>query len=241
MYDKDFFIETPVWNNALSFDKRKNKKLYVPKLIKSRIDSIIELWDNVVFEDFDFDWKLVSATWLKNMHLFEYKNKNMYLFDNHNHAFYFWYKELFEWKIKNNALLIHIDKHSDLREPLVIPSKPFNNLEEVFYYTNFELNVWNYIIPAKKLGLIKKDIQIRSKQNIDDFFLEKDSLFKKFNNNIILNIDLDFFEPELDYIDYNYKKELINECVKYANTITVATSPFFIDQKRALRVFKDLF
>jgi hypothetical protein len=59
--------------------------------------------------------------------------------------------------------------------------------------------------------------------------------------NIILNLDLDFFEPNLDYIDYNLKKKVILNIAKKAKVITVATSPFFIDQEVAIKVFKDLF
>ena len=60
-------------------------------------------------------------------------------------------------------------------------------------------------------------------------------------NNIILNLDLDFFEPELDFIDYDLKKKVILDMAEKADFITVATSPFFINQELAIKVFKDLF
>jgi hypothetical protein len=60
-------------------------------------------------------------------------------------------------------------------------------------------------------------------------------------NSIILNLDLDFFQPKLDYIDYNLKKEVIQKLIKKASLITIATSPFFIDQDLALKIMKDLF
>lgn len=240
MYFKPFFIEKPVWNNALSFNKRENKKLYVTNLIKWKTFDIIKLWDEIVFEDFDFNWKLVSAKWLKNFYKFEYQNKPLYLFDNHNHAFYFWYESYFNKKISENALLIHIDEHSDLRIPDYIPQN-INSLKEAFEYTNFSLNVWNYIIPAIKTWLIKEIFQIRSEENINNFLQNKDKLFKEFKNNIILNIDLDFFSPELDYIDFNLKKGVIKECIKNSNIITVSTSPFFIKQELALKIFKNVF
>jgi hypothetical protein len=56
-----------------------------------------------------------------------------------------------------------------------------------------------------------------------------------------LNLDLDFFEPELDYIDYELKKRVILDIAQKADLITVCTSPYFIHQKRALRVFRDIF
>jgi len=60
-------------------------------------------------------------------------------------------------------------------------------------------------------------------------------------NGIILNLDLDFFQPDLDFIDYELKKKVILDIAEKADVITVSTSPFFIDQKLAIKVFKDLF
>lgn len=34
MYKNPFYIESPVGNNALSYEKRHNKKLFVPSLIE---------------------------------------------------------------------------------------------------------------------------------------------------------------------------------------------------------------
>ncbi|MGB2110819.1 MAG: hypothetical protein ACPHY8_02690 [Patescibacteria group bacterium] len=59
--------------------------------------------------------------------------------------------------------------------------------------------------------------------------------------NIILNLDLDFFQPDLDFIDYDLKKKVVLDAAKKAKVITVATSPFFINQDLAIKVFKDIF
>lgn len=233
MYIKDFYITNPVWNNALSFDKRENKKLYVSSLINS---SNIELWDKIVFEDYDFENKLISAKWLRNFYKIKWKNKYIYLFDNHNHAFYFWYLARNEWIIWNNNILYHIDEHTDTRIPEKFISKEdARDLFKVFEYTNFCLNVGNYIIPAQKEGIISEVVQIRSENDLTNF--SSNNLW----DNIILNLDLDFFEPNLDYIDYDLKKKVILDIAKKAQVITVATSPFFIDQELAIKVFKDLF
>lgn len=233
MYIKDFYITNPVWNNALSFDKRENKKLYVSSLINS---SNIELWDKIVFEDYDFENKLISAKWLRNFYKIKWKNKYIYLFDNHNHAFYFWYLARNEWIIWNNNILYHIDEHTDTRIPEKFISKEdARDLFKVFEYTNFCLNVGNYIIPAQKEGIISEVVQIRSENDLTNF--SSNNLW----DNLILNLDLDFFEPNLDYIDYDLKKKVILDIAKKAQVITVATSPFFIDQELAIKVFKDLF
>lgn len=247
MYQKTFYITTPVGNNAFSFEKRQNKKLFVPSLVEISDFSEIELWNEIVFEDFDFDWNLISARWLKNFYKISIPHPNplltwegiqapMYLFDNHNHAFYFWYLARQEGIIWDNNILYHIDEHADTRIPeKMISKEDAKDLAKVFEYTNFELNVWNYIIPAQKEGIIQEVVQIRSERDLELF--NKDNV----QENIILNLDLDFFEPNLDYIDCEMKKKVILEIARKAKLITVATSPFFIDQELALRVLRDIF
>jgi hypothetical protein len=56
-----------------------------------------------------------------------------------------------------------------------------------------------------------------------------------------LNLDLDFFAPELDYIPFEDKKWIILHFAHQAQLITIATSPFFIDQKRAIEMLGEVF
>ena len=237
MYKKEFYINIPRWNNAFSYEKRINKKLFVPSL--KRIHSLeeIELWDKIVFEDFNFDnEKLISATGLRNFYeiefLYKWKRKKMYLFDNHNHALFFWYLARWERIIKKNwNILLHIDAHSDMREPKnFLEKKEEDNLEKVFSYTNFEVNVGNYITPAIRSDFIKQVIQVRDMKSLENMY-EAD----------ILNLDLDFFAPELGYIKYEKKKSFILTHLEKINFITIASSPFFISQNLALKVFQDIF
>lgn len=60
-------------------------------------------------------------------------------------------------------------------------------------------------------------------------------------DNIILNLDLDFFQPDLDFIDYDKKKAVVLDAAQKAKVITVCSSPFFINQELALKVFFDIF
>jgi len=241
MYNKWFFITEKIWNNAFSFEKRENKKLWVPELKK--IDSFdeIKLQDDsekIAFEDFDFEDKLSANYGLKNFYEIEWKSKSIYLFDNHNHALFFWYFARDKWLINQKwNILYHIDEHADYRDPEIDLEKI--DSESIFNYTNFsDINVWNYIIPAEKEGLIWKTIQIRNTQNLEDYENWK---LKFIWENIILNLDLDFFQPDLDFIDYQLKKKVVLDIAKKASVITVSTSPFFINQELAIRVFKDLF
>jgi len=45
----------------------------------------------------------------------------------------------------------------------------------------------------------------------------------------------------LDFIDYDLKKKVVLDALEKADFVTVCTSPFFINQKLAINVFKDLF
>lgn len=252
MYEKSFFLENDKGNNAFSYEIRKNKSLYVPSIIQGSFDDI-ELWEEIVFEDIDFDDRLQSCKGLKNFYYIPWKDKEIVLFDNHNHAYYFWWEAILQNKVETPSqmrgkwavassgsilpyTLIHIDEHSDMRDPWIyLDTEP--SLEDVLSYTNETVNVWNYIIPAIYDGLIKKEvIQIRDSSALESYFdLDLDW------ENIILNLDLDFFEPALDFIDYELKKKVVLDAAKKADIITVATSPFFIDQQRAIEVFKDIF
>ena len=113
------------------------------------------------------------------------------------------------------------------------------------FYTNYELNVWNYIIPAIIEGIIWDVVQIRNETNLNQYLNTSSSSqsYSKKNENkwIILNLDLDFFRPELDYINYELKKKVILDIADKASIITVATSPFFVTQNHVLKVFKDIF
>lgn len=237
MYKKPFYIESPVWNNAFSFEKRNIKKLYVPSLLENAKFEDIRLWEEIVFSDFDFEWKLIEAKGLRNFYELNWTGKKIFLFDNHNHAFYFWYLAKIERIIWKNNLLFHVDEHSDMREPekFLIDD---TSLEKIFDYTNYTLNVWNYILPALKTDIINEVVQIRNEENLKDYFLYN---FKEEKRDIILNLDLDFFEPELDFIDYELKKEVILDIAKKSKFITVSTSPFFINQELALNTFFNIF
>lgn len=267
MYSKPFYIDTPFWNNAFSFNKRPNKRLYVPSLITINNLNDIKFWDQIVFEDYDFKWNLQSSTWLKNFYEIEINiiqnteyrmqeenitkikhSKKVYIFDNHNHAYFFWHKARFDWIISNNSILYHIDEHTDLRNPWIyLEKEELKDLKRIFEYTNY-VDVWNYIIPAIHDWLIKEMFQIRSenelnevKANLETQKIHHPKTSSEWQPTIILNLDLDFFQPKLDYIDYNLKKEVVQKLIKKASLITVATSPFFIDQDLALKVLRDLF
>ncbi len=85
------------------------------------------------------------------MYELEWKSKKVYIVDNHNHVFYFWYLARSQGLISDAAILYHVDEHADMRDPEKYLLKPDSqDLQKVFEYTNFFLNVGNFIVPAMK-------------------------------------------------------------------------------------------
>ncbi len=232
MYKKSFYITRPVSNNFFSFEKRKEPKLFVPPLIDGNIDDA-RVGNHIVFEDFDDNGILRSCKGLEQFIKGMYRQSiPFYIFDNHNHAFAFWHKEMIEGNLRKGTHLVHIDAHKDTRQP-----EKFLSLDDasypqkVFEYTNTTLNVGNFIPAAWHTLLVKNTTFITSQSELETFDA---SSFLENNERFILDIDLDFFAPELDYINNRDKVRLIQKLMGSASVITFATSPFFIDQELAL-------
>ncbi len=234
LYQDSFWLKGNNWNNSFDYNKRLmkniNPAIYVPKLIQWDINDI-KIWNNPVLQFVWNDGELVNYIGLKNFVKIKYKTKTIYIIDNHNHALFFWYLEISRWKINKDITVLHIDQHSDMK-----PCSDFQsvfNLENVFEYTNYELNVWNYLFAAHRCWIVNDIIQIRT----------QDKLSQISNNefdptNTILNIDMDFWHP--DMINDLEKDILVQKLIKQIDLITIATSPYFIDQDIAIKKVKTL-
>lgn len=242
MYSEGFWIKEALGNNKFSYDKRKQKQIYVPKLIESDIK--IEISDKEAFVEINEDGVEELSYGLK----YFIKRKDIYIFDNHNHCYYFYKKFL-----KENALrklsFIHIDQHKDMREP----EKYFDEFVESeyssfkdnkdcdeelyksFLYANFGLNVGNFIKPLLKEGKIDELYIIDSEYKMDEFGEIK------LNFDYVLDLDLDFFSEDMDYIDIDKKINFVKDVAKSAKAIFVASSPFFISFERAKKALYDIF
>lgn len=227
-----FYIEKPVGNNIFSYDERTIKKIYIPKLIKAPISHVCT-GSEPGFVEVDEGIENI-CTGLENMYELslegEYKDKDVYLFDNHNHAFYFWCKALNEGKFKEGIRLLHVDQHKDTREPENYDVDIYN-MEDVKRYTNEVLNVGSFIKPAIHHKMFD-DVDI-----VDSTY----SMERKAPDKYVLDIDLDFFSRDMEYIDFNWRIDRVKEYIKKAKVITIATSPFFIEQDKAIEALKMLF
>ena len=224
---KGFYIEKPVGNNIFSYEERSNKNIYVPKLIKGTLEDV-KVGEKIVFNEIDEDVE-IKAIGLENMIEYKIEDKDIYIFDNHNHAFYFWNKSFLNGKFTKGCKLVHVDQHKDTREPSDY-NVDISDIKDVFRYTNEVLNVGSFIKPAIKHGMFSEVIIIDSSYGFD---LEIEEEF-------VLDIDLDIFSKDMDYIPIDKKLSKIKKLIKSAKVITIATSPFFIEQEYAIKVLKDL-
>jgi len=230
-YSQPFEITESVGNNALSYERRgPSPRIWVPSLIDGTLDDVT-VGDRVAFEDFDEHDALRSCVGLANLVATTWAGVPAVVMDNHNHAFFFWAEANLRGAIQDEATVIHVDQHRDTR----VPPEPGDGhlAEDAFAYTNFHLNVGNYIVPAQQLGLIGDIQMVTSAEALAD---------RRFvsRRNKILNIDLDFFAPEMSYIDFDAAAEFISAHLATASLVTIATSPFFIDQPAAIDALRRL-
>lgn len=166
----------------------------------------------------------------------------VHVFDNHNLALAFWLEAFASGGLPKGFRLVHIDMHSDLwpnvHELDLSRSADAKYVEE---FVNFKTEVGNYIEPALRSGLVGEMVKIEGGSELENALAFLESTGYDPNVPAVLNLDLDFFAPDLDYVPFELKKRAILAFAKDARLITVATSPCFIDQRLALRRFFEVF
>ena len=147
------------------------------------------------------------------------KDTPIYVFDEHNEAYYYWHKAKYEGYIKEPLDLFHIDAHSDMmKSDSIQTSIYFPNDSQVSYLEYYqdlaknEFNIGNFIIPAILNVLVKNVYFIfpkwknykakRMKYNVSSMFGEG----KLFKHCLTINEDTDhkLFQALPDFKYYNY-------------------------------------
>jgi hypothetical protein len=234
-YARPFTLTARAGNNAFAWDRRGSApRLHVPSLIDGAFDDVRPGHD-VVFEDIDEHDVLRSCAGLAHFVRTTWRGVPTVVMDNHNHAFYFWCEAWASGLIAPGATLVHIDQHKDMR----LPDHPMSGtpddpgfLEAAFRYTNETVNVGNYVVPAREMGLVGDLRFVTSGAALYDTPLPA--------ANTILNIDLDYFAPEMAYIPFDEARRFIHAHLATAALVTIATSPFFIDQALAVETLRRL-
>lgn len=117
----------------------------------------------------------------------------------------------------------------------------WSSLDDVSVYTNEVLDIASFIKPAKEIGLISEYEIVLTEYSLLHR-AEADSLIYQITNSLIIDIDLDFRAPEMSIQEYDQTIKKVRQLIALPDVwcITVATSPTYIDQQRALEVLHDL-
>ncbi|MCB9058241.1 MAG: UPF0489 family protein [Calditrichae bacterium] len=224
-----FYISEETGNNAFSFQQRSLKEIFVAPVIPGDLNDL-SVGDKIAFCEIENGIEK-SFPGLQNFIHLKRPNQEIIIFDNHNHAFFFWAYALSCGLIMKNSLLVHVDQHSDLWEPpSYMDPAEMSNDGAVFNYTNSVLSVGTFIKPALKCGIF----------NAAEIIDGNEGLKKSYADEIVLDIDMDFFAAEMDFVPHDLKIEKTREYIQKARFITIATSPFFIDQQKAIKLIPQL-
>lgn len=243
-YLTGFWIEEEVGNNSFMF--KKGAKLFVPPLkysVEKNSNSFLKLGKEIVFRDKDEKGDLIESVGLENFILTQGKKTGLpiYVVDNHNWVFYCW-AEFLKFVENNDScpepfLMVHIDAHKDEGE--VFLNKKFEQSDlALSKEQTVELKVSNYINAAVQTGLIQEQFLSFTESSDLINYEAKFELLKRDSQNIILNVDIDIFDPEVSLISLEEKVRLIGYFITKADLITFATSPGFIDQNLAIEIVK---
>lgn len=230
-YYRGFYIDQPVSNNFFSFDQREIRKIYVAPLICGTV------WDASIGEETAFcevhEGREIARKGLKNFIYWNRNGKHIFIFDNHNHAFVFWVWGLSQDIFEPGSRLIHIDQHKDTRRPSAGFSDDLaaQGVGAAFEYANTVLNVGNFIAPAIERGFFSEVIQC---DHLEAFA-------SGCENSAVLDIDLDIFSRDMEYIPQSLKMDFIQARVRGAKLITIATSPYFIDEEKGVTILHQIF
>lgn len=253
MYENPRIISQAITNNRLNWDERGDRTIVVPSLIEWTLDDVVIGEETVI--EWEVNGKIMSGKWLKHFVFLKDAKVPTWIMDNHNHAFAFWHKAYLKWWIKKWSLLIHIDQHTDLATPGNFPA--WKHPEEsheglVENYTNTDLTIADFIVPALATGLLSGAVMVtgEDRNGAGVFVWENEKLVKKsaqlwtINDkpetpkSLILDIDIDYFSQGFDDAK---TLETTKYWIERANIITIATSPLFIDQEKALEYLRKLF
>lgn len=215
------------------------------RLIHNRgLENLVEIDLDTLYDDkrsFDFTSFHSVASHTKA----RCQRKYIYIIDNHNHAFYCRYKSYKAWLLPRWSHLIHIDQHSDLNEVSLLEEKQSiinenSTLEEVAKYTNEVLDIASFIKPAKEIWLISDYEIILTEYSL----LQFSTIFNNFQQfwSIVLDIDLDFRAPEMSISEYSKTIVQVRKIIALPQVrcVTIATSPTYIDQQRAIEILTDI-
>ncbi len=104
-------------------------------------------------------------------------------------------------------------------------------MDYIARYVNEICNVGNFIKPAIISGSISECTQLRTEESLLDFQPTRP---------YILDIDIDFRVPEMSLRDIPATLEKTKNLLRGASLVTIATSPYFMDQQKAIEIIRQI-
>ncbi|MDO4794131.1 MAG: hypothetical protein Q3993_08090 [Filifactor alocis] len=208
-YKRGFYLKTNTGNNAFSFEHRKNKELWIPPLLQGDVHSLKQ-GDNYVFCEYDSETDKDECCPGLEFMIYDGK-RNLYLFDNHNHSFYFIVREC--RKNKRYRTLIHVDQHKDAREPSLSLGEFISCVEDLFLRLKaggkFDDQMMALNLKNKEKGEVfsfRKLVEILSTASVCGGFE-----LSAQDGDMVANINLPKREEELwDYLSWVYTNYVLN-------------------------------
>lgn len=156
-------------------------------------------------------------------HVLDSREDILYI-DEHNHALAGWISASNEGLVEGKTVLLHVDGHYDDRIPE--PFYPPETVSEAESLIGDMLDINEFIYPAQQWNLIDDTVN----WGVENTARER--LIRDFeHDSVILDLDLDVFE-NIDYPEPVYRQ--LSELMSKADFTTVATSPGYIQQDKAL-------
>ncbi len=231
-YSRACYLDSGVGNNAFSLERKPERERLMLTRLEIGLIGDLQCSSETSFQDYDSDVWMQCGGLEKAILSFE-ADMPIYVFDNHNHAFYGWIEALHAGVFSRGARLVHMDAHFDDAEPEHV-KVDLNDIEDVWKYTNETLQIASFIKPALELDVF--DQVVNYVESAD--FTELPEIGA--DQEIILDIDLDVFCDEMSHVSWKQKLDVITHYLPQTKLITMATSPFFIDQQRAIDIAKRL-
>lgn len=234
-------LTTPLGNNVFSYDQRRllwsDTTLVIPPPCKITTLSEVRLGHDVVFEEIDHHGKLQSCTGLAHTYVLNSHSASfptIVITDNHNHVLPYWLEYL-STSDTSQSKLVHIDQHSDLwSNHNQINQSKLDDSQYTRDFTHLNCNIGNFITPCIQSWIISEMVQIRTEYTLSEIANLLKSSDKIFWHHMILDIDLDFWAPQMWIIDIEQTMTQVRILMDQADMITIATSPYFIDQQLAI-------
>ncbi len=231
-------IHAGIGNNAFSYTRKPDRPELLSTPLREGLLNDLQVGSQVVFHDFDED------TWVEHVGLKEgiFTNEYpipLYVVDNHNLAFWCWADAHQRGYLPMGSSLVHIDAHYDDRFPSSF-AVDIQDMQDVERYTHQVLQIATFIQPALHHGLFE-DVQYYVESS--EFDQPLPDLLP--GRQYVIDLDLDVFCDEMSHVQWKQKIEVMKHFLPQTCAITMATSPFFIDQQKAIdsahRVVAELF